>query len=138
MKRSFRLEKYKGTRSRHVCPQCGSKRSFTLYVDESGVPLDETVGRCDHESSCGYHFTPSDFYKIHPELCGKDWRDDEPDWLAPALERRKKEKEKPLCTISYEFVKRSVRKDVLSDFTNWLTSLLDCDTVAMLIDRYQI
>ena len=138
MKRSFRLEKYKGTRSRHVCPQCGSKRSFTLYVDESGVPLDETVGRCDHESSCGYHFTPSDFYKAHPELCGKDWRDDEPDWLAPAMERRKKEKKKPLCTISYEFVKRSVRKDVLSDFTNWLTSLLDCDTVAMLIDRYQI
>ena len=138
MKRSFRLEKYKGTKSRHVCPQCGGRRCFTLYVDENGVPLDDSVGRCDHESSCGYHFTPSEYFKVHPELCGKDWRDDAPDWLAPALERRKKEKEKPLCTIPIELVRRSVRVDVLSDFTNWLTTLFDCDTVAMLIHRYRI
>lgn len=138
MKRSFRLEKYKGTKSRHICPQCGGRRCFTLYVDENGVPLDDSVGRCDHESSCGYHFTPSEYFKAHPELCGKDWRDDAPDWLAPALERRKKEKDKPLCTIPIELVKRSVRVDVLSDFTNWLTTLFDCDTVAMLIRRYQI
>ena len=138
MKRSFRLEKYKGTRSRHVCPQCGGKRCFTLYVDESGVPLDDSVGRCDHESSCGYHLTPSEFYKAHPELCGKDWRDDAPDWLAPALERIKQEKQKPLCTIPIELVRRSVRVDVLSDFTNWLTTLFDTDTVAMLIHRYHI
>lgn len=138
MKRSFSLEKYRGTASRHTCPNCGGKRCFTLYVDESGVPLDDSVGRCDHESSCGYHLTPSDFYKQHPELCGKDWRDEAPDWLAPALERRKQQKEKPLCTIPYEYVKRSVRVDVLSDFTNWLTTLFDCETIAMLIVRYQI
>lgn len=138
MKRCFSLEKYKGARSRHTCPACGSRRSFTLYVDEDGLSLDETVGRCDHESSCGYHLTPSEFYKAHPELCGKDWRDDEPDWLAAALERRKKSKEKPLCTIPIEFVKRSVRIDILSDFTNWLTTLFDTDTVVRLIQEYNI
>ena len=40
--------------SRHTCPNCGDKRSFTYYVDESGTPLHPSVGRCNHESSCGY------------------------------------------------------------------------------------
>lgn len=137
-RRYFSLETYKGARSRHTCPACGSRKSFTLYVDQDGVLLDETVGRCDHESSCGYHVTPSEYYKAHPELCGKDWRDEAPEWLAEALERRKREKEKPLCTIPFEFVSRSVRLDIMSDFTNWLTTLFDCDTVVKLIQEYWI
>lgn len=28
--------------------------------------------------------------------------------------------------------------DVLSDFTDWLTTLFDCETIAMFIVRYQI
>lgn len=138
MKRCFSLEKYKGARSRHTCPSCGSRRSFTQYVDEDGLPLGETVGRCDHESSCGYHLTPSEYYKAHPELCGKDWRDDAPDWLESALKKRREAKQKPLCTIPIEFVNRSVRVDILSDFTNWLTTLFDCDTVVRLILEYNI
>ena len=49
-----------------VCPACG-KRSFTYYVDADGNILDETVGRCDHESRCGYHYTPSQYFRDHPE-----------------------------------------------------------------------
>lgn len=138
MKRCFRLEKYKGARTRHTCPSCGSRRSFTLYVDEDGLPLDEIVGRCDHESSCGYHLTPSEYYRAHPELCVKDWRDDAPDWLEPALKKRREAKQKPLCTIPIEFVERSVRIDILSDFTDWLTTLFDTDTVVRLIQEYNI
>ena len=136
--RCFSLERYKGTRSRHQCPNCGDRKSFVLYVDEDGQPLDMSVGICNHESSCGYHKTPSAFYREHPELCGKDWRDDAPAWLEPALQKRREQKQKPLCTIPLEFVERSVRIEMLSDFTNWLTTLFDTETITRLTMEYHI
>lgn len=89
MSRCFSLQKYAGIRSRHTCPACGRKRCFTLYVDENGVPLAENVGRCDHESGCGYHYTPKEWFRDHPEIDGKDWRTEGPLWLKKALERKK-------------------------------------------------
>ena len=64
---NYTLQKYKGTATRHTCPSCGDKRSFTYYVDESGTPLHPSVGRCNHESSCGYHYTPKEYFHDHPE-----------------------------------------------------------------------
>lgn len=58
----FHLEKYHGPGSRHKCPKCGDRSSFVLYVDDNGVPIDINVGRCNHESSCGYHYTPKQFF----------------------------------------------------------------------------
>lgn len=58
---SFQLEKYRGTRSRHTCPNCGKKKEFARYIDECGEYLDDRVGRCNRESSCGYHLTPKEF-----------------------------------------------------------------------------
>ncbi len=43
---NYTLQKYKGTATRHTCPNCGDRRSFTYYVDESGTPLHPSVGRC--------------------------------------------------------------------------------------------
>lgn len=62
----YSLQKYAGMKTKHICPQCG-KRSFTLFVDSRGNPIDETVGRCDHESKCGYIRTPKEFFSEHPE-----------------------------------------------------------------------
>lgn len=59
---TYHLEKYHGIGSRHKCPECGDKSSFSYYVDEDGEPIDASVGRCNHESSCGYHYTPKQFY----------------------------------------------------------------------------
>ena len=64
---NYTLQKYKGTATRHTCPNCGDRRSFTYYVDESGTPLHPSVGRCNHESSCGYHYTPKEYFHDHPE-----------------------------------------------------------------------
>ena len=66
MKHYYNLQRYAGPSSRHTCPGCGRPRCFTLYVDPDGNPLHETVGRCDHESSCGYHRTPRQYFHDHP------------------------------------------------------------------------
>lgn len=39
----------------------------------------DNVGRCDHEQSCGYHYSPSDYFKDNPDLNIKDeWRNEIP------------------------------------------------------------
>ena len=66
-KYKYHLEKYHPG-SKKLCPQCGRKFCFTRYVDACGnYVFPEHVGRCDHEHSCGYHFTPSDYFRENPE-----------------------------------------------------------------------
>ena len=65
--KNYSLQTYKGIATRHTCPNCGDKRSFAYYVDEENTPLHPSVGRCNHESSCGYHYTPKQYFLNHPE-----------------------------------------------------------------------
>lgn len=71
----FHLQKYK-LGNRYACPQCGCKRCFARYIDEQGqIVFPDNVGRCDHEQSCGYHYSPSDYFKDNPDAnCNDDWR----------------------------------------------------------------
>lgn len=62
----YHLQKYTGPASRHECPQCGDPHSFVYYVDRNGVPVDKTCGRCNHESGCGYHYTPGQYFRDNP------------------------------------------------------------------------
>jgi len=58
----------KGTK--HTCPSCGEKNCFTYYTYwDKGVEfiLDETCGRCDHQSRCGYHKTPRELFAENPK-----------------------------------------------------------------------
>lgn len=82
----YHLQKYTGMNSRHTCPQCGHKKEFTLYVDERNVPIDESCGRCNRER-CGYHLTPSEYFKAHPTNDRPDfstWKQPEPIKVVPA------------------------------------------------------
>ncbi|MBQ6767732.1 MAG: hypothetical protein IJP46_03560 [Prevotella sp.] len=66
--------KVTGRRQQKIsCPQCGRKRCFVRYVDtQNGCQyLHDTVGRCDHEQRCGYHYKPSEFFHDQP------WRKDD-------------------------------------------------------------
>lgn len=66
----FHLQKYRPG-SKTTCPECGRKRCFTRYVDECGeIEFPEYVGICDHINSCGYHFSPKQYFADHPQ----DWK----------------------------------------------------------------
>lgn len=57
------LEKYHGLGSRHTCPSCGRFKKFTRYIDlKTGEYIADHVGRCDRESSCGYHYKPKEYF----------------------------------------------------------------------------
>lgn len=67
MEYRFTLQKYKPG-IKVTCPKCGKVKSFVRYIDNDGkIELPEYVGRCDHENSCGYHYTPKDYFNDHPE-----------------------------------------------------------------------
>lgn len=62
----FHLQKYR-MGSKTTCPKCGRKKCFVRYIDEEqDITFPDTVGRCDHVNSCGYHYTPKDFFRDNP------------------------------------------------------------------------
>ena len=74
----FHLEKYRPN-SKLTCPQCKKLRCLVHYVDDQGiVKFPNYIGRCDHENSCGYHYTPKDYFHDNPDMKPKDWDDDTP------------------------------------------------------------
>ena len=118
---NYSLQKYKGTATRHTCPNCGDKRSFTCYVDESGMLLHPSVGRCNHESSCGYHYTPKEYFHDHPEC-----RTDKGFSFDRQRSERKPGQTSPKASIGYippKYVERS--QSVHSNFFRFISSLLD-------------
>ncbi len=47
------------------CPHCHQK-GYKPYIHPDGQIVAEACGRCDHESSCGYHLTPTEWFKDNP------------------------------------------------------------------------
>ena len=54
-----------------------SARSYVVSFTMSMIRV-SYVGRCDHENSCGYHYTPKDYFHDNPDMKPKDWDDDTP------------------------------------------------------------
>lgn len=59
------FQKYAGQSTRHTCPKCGSKKSFTRMhnVNDSSLFLPDHVGRCNREEKCGYQYTAGDYFR---------------------------------------------------------------------------
>ena len=61
------LQPYKGKETRHDCPSCKAKLSFTQYLDgNTHKPIHDLVGKCNRESKCGYHYTPKQYFIDNP------------------------------------------------------------------------
>ena len=85
----FHLQKY-SLGSKIACPSCERPRCFVKYVDEEGVvSFSNEVGKCDHEISCGYHYTPRDFFRDNPNANIKEERSS--DYVQPVKSTHEKE-----------------------------------------------
>ena len=142
---TYSLQKYSGRNSRHTCPSCGRPHCFSCYVDTDGNILDETVGRCDHESSCGYHKTPKQYFEELPSL-SKDWRTQPTgrnhssarQRTAHNRQQNQQQIKQPICTIPRILLEKSVRKDIPSTFVTFLRTIFPEETVTSLIVRYNL
>ena len=69
MNYKYKLQPYSGRNSRYTCPSCGKHHEFILYVDaETNQPLAAHVGMCNRKDKCGYHYTPSDYFRDNGEI----------------------------------------------------------------------
>lgn len=123
----FESPKWTGKRQKkYRCPQCG-KKSLVRYVDiRNGCRyVDDTVGKCDHEQRCGYHYTPYEYYKDHPWLKEPDWHN------IPII---KESKPKRLDEVLQPLPKDDVEKChvPISTFWQWMTR--DCKRTLQLSD----
>jgi len=63
----YRLEPYRGHKTRHTCPQCKKAGKFSRYIDrQTGLFLADNVGKCNRLDNCGYHFTPRQYFEQTP------------------------------------------------------------------------
>lgn len=70
----FHLEPYGGPSTRHTCPNCGQRRSFTRYVDAATKEyLADHVGKCDRSDKCGYHHPPREYFASGGERPDGEW-----------------------------------------------------------------
>ena len=110
------LEKYSGRDSRHQCPACGDPHSFAYYINgDTGEPINKIVGRCNHESGCGYHYTPKQFFIDNPI---------EKDQLYVSSKREPVQRsQREANYIPFRYVEKSVSYN--SSFVHILCSLFD-------------
>lgn len=125
------LDPARGSATKTSCPHCGLKKCFKRYVDrETGEYLSDDCGRCDHEQSCGYHYTPSQFYKDNA------WRKDLSTKKSAAT---KKVEVKPPVYITFPMTYVNARHSPNSVFMQWLSRVIaDLARVNEVYNNYYI
>ena len=124
------LQPYKGKDTRHDCPSCKAKLSFTLYLDgNTHKPIHDNVGKCNRESKCGYHYTPKQFFMDNPSLS----RTDE---ACLVLKPKPIEVPRPIGTIPFRFVQKSA--SYKSNFVRFLFDNFSDSQIQRVAENYAL
>ena len=120
--------------NRYTCPNCERKRCFTRYIDDEGeVSFPDNVGKCDHEHSCGYHYTPKDYFREHPDFLSKD--------KLPYPTRRNtqpKVVEKPMSYIANAIMERSLSHYGINPLYQYLSKVFGEQETERLMKMYHV
>jgi len=102
------------TSKKHTCPDCGKKR-FVLYLDnDTSQPIHTTVGRCDRVQSCGYHFTPKEYF---------DSTGNKPDDWRKAREPMPPPPPQKPGRLKFEYVQATLNRYDENQLVQWLSTL---------------
>ena len=130
----FRLQPYKGISSRCTCPECKQKRCFTRYIDTEGkILFPPYVGRCDHEQRCGYHYTPSDYFKDSPSAQEQLSEERKLIFIPKVAEHPK-----PISYIPSEIVEASMQHYEANNIFRYLSLKFGREQTMELMKRYYV
>lgn len=130
----YTMEPYTGMNSRYQCPNCRDKRkTFVRYIDTiTGNMVAPSVGKCNREDKCGYHYTPKQYFRDNTILPG-------------TLQPRQCElsvipQQKPVSYIPDELFKASLNPaaNEANNFVKFLVDLFGVEVSSELISRYFI
>lgn len=116
------LQKYAGRATRFTCPACKTPHSFTRYLNgETHQPIHPTVGKCNREIKCGYHYTPRQYFADlrnqdlhlpnshpHKQPTGSNPLHPYPTPSEIILQPQPNQPEKPADFIRHKYLKRSL------------------------------
>lgn len=129
------LEPYKGQRTRYTCPGCRKSYQFTKYIDvQTNLPLAHHVGRCNRENNCGYHYTPSQFFRDNPKIGSQsreDWKHSEA-WK----NAYQPPKEEPIQYLPWEVLNKTLTAYQTNNFVRFLTFLFGKKKALYLAQKY--
>lgn len=129
----FILEPYKGMNSRYHCPELTCKgKTFVRYIDlETGNYIHSTVGRCNRESNCGFHYTPREYFQDNNiSIDNQQHKINKLKSLNP--------QPKSISFIPVEIFKASLKDHKKNNFVIFLINLFGVDITNELISRYFI
>ena len=114
----FHLQKYRPG-SKTACPECGRKSCFTRYIDEAGeIAFPDNVGICDHINSCGYRYTPKEYFRDNPavkEKLNERERFGGTPIVAKALAKPLPERKPQISFLPSDWVEQSMRRQTDRD-----------------------
>ena len=125
------LEPYKGMKTRYSCPEPTCKnKTFVRYIDtETGEHVNPTVGRCNRESNCGYHYTPKQYFQNNNiSFDTSQPKASSPKDITP--------KQKLISFIPVEIFKASLKGHESNHFVKFLIDLFGVEVACELISRY--
>lgn len=127
------LEPYNGMNTRYHCPKCQQRnKTLSQYIDtETGEHLGPSVGRCNREIKCGYHYTPKQYFQDN---------DISINTTQPKVYKQKavKPPQKPVSFIPVEVFKASLKGHEKNHFVKFLIDLFGVEISNELISRYFI
>jgi len=125
----FILEPQKGISTKHTCPNC-EKKTFTFYIDtETGHHVHDSVGRCDRESKCGYHYTPKQYFQDNSISF---------DTTPPERIRQAPQPKPEPSFIDAGLFKQSLAGYKANNFVTFMKTLFDDEITSQLIAKYNI
>jgi hypothetical protein len=126
------LQPYKGKDTRHDCPSCKAKLSFTLYLDGNTYkPIHDNVGKCNRESKCGYHYTPKQYFMDNPSR-----RDEACLVLNHSSVSKNIAPPQPIGSIPFSFVENSA--SYKSNFVRFLCEFLTVEQMTLIGENYAL
>jgi hypothetical protein len=121
--------------TRYRCPGCQQRvKTFSLYIDtETREHVHPSVGRCNRESNCGYHYTPKQYFQDNNISFDKP----QPKAYKP---RSVTPQQKPVSFISVEVFKASLNPTAfeVNYFVKFLIGFFGVEVASELVSRYFI
>jgi hypothetical protein len=127
------LEPYNGMNTRYHCPQCKQRnKTLSQYIDtETGEHVSPSVGRCNRESKCGYHYTPKQYFQDSGiSIDTAQPKAYKPKAVVPP--------QKPASLIPVEVFKASLKGHETNHFVKFLIDLFGVEVSTEVISRYFI
>lgn len=138
----FHLQKYRPG-SKTFCPGCGRKACFTRYIDEEGqVVFPENVGKCDHINSCGYHYTPKEYFHDNPTvkdtLTGQDGYGNVASTVIKPVVKPSPDPQPQISFLPYAWVEQSMQRFDINPLYRYLATVAGKEKTDRLFNLYKV